>query len=82
MISFSLQFDVFDLGSDNQDFIEIYVGGLDISSATFYGRFSDRNSLENRIIYSTNNRMVIIMRTDGRQERDGRGFSVTNQICK
>lgn len=76
------QFDAFSLGSDNQDFIEIYVGSLDIAYATFYGRYSDVDSLENHIVYSTNNMMIIVLKTDDNTQRDGRGFSVTRYQCE
>lgn len=73
---------MFDLGSDNQDYIEIYVGSTDISNAIYYGRFSYSNSIEGRILFSTNNQMIIILRSDSRTRYDGRGFSILRLPCK
>jgi len=72
---------VFLLGTDDQDFIEIYVGSTVVADAEYYGRFSNHDNLVNRVVFSTNNQMVIILNTDGRTERDGRGFSVTSVEC-
>jgi len=77
-----LQFDVFEMGYDDQDYITIMVGSTDVSSAELYGRFSATSNLEGKIVYSTNNEMLIILRSDSRTALDRRGFSVTNLISK
>ena len=73
---------MFSLGTDNQDFIEIYIGSSDRATASYYGRFTHSDALQGRYVYSNNNQMVVVLRTDGRQQNDGRGFSVTNVLCK
>lgn len=73
---------MFNLDTEGQDYVEVYTGSTQIANADFFGRFTNLNSPEGKIIFSSNHEMVIVLVSDSRQTKDGRGFSILSLPCK